>query len=103
MPSDFAFPIVANAEASPDLASIPMVCEFLNVFLEDLPGLPLDRVVEFTIELEPGTAPILWRPYLMAKIISRDEETVRRITRERIHPFQLFAVRLSSHFCKEEG
>jgi hypothetical protein len=66
MPSDFAFPIIANAEASPDLASIPVVCEFLNVFPADLPRLPLDRVVEFTIELESGTAPILWRPYLMA-------------------------------------
>ena len=43
-----------------------MVCEFLDVFPEDLPGLPPDRDVEFAIELEPGTAPILWRPYRMA-------------------------------------
>ena len=42
-----------------------MVCEFLDVFPEDLPGLPLDRDVEFAIELEPGTAPILRRPYRM--------------------------------------
>ena len=40
--------------------------EFLDVFLEDLPGLPPDRDVEFTIELEPSTAPISWRPYRMA-------------------------------------
>ena len=32
MPSDLALPIVAHAEASPDLASIPVVCEFLDVF-----------------------------------------------------------------------
>ena len=59
-------PIAAHAEASPDLASIPVVCEFLDVFLEDLPRLSLNRDVDFTIELEPGTAPISWRPYHMA-------------------------------------
>jgi hypothetical protein len=35
-----------------------MSCEFLDVFPEDLPGMRLDRDVEFTIELQPGTAPI---------------------------------------------
>ena len=58
MPSDPALPIAAHVEASPDLASIPVVCEFLDVFPEDLPGLPPDRDVEFSIELEPGTTPI---------------------------------------------
>ena len=66
MPSDLALPVAAHAEASPDLTSIPMVYEFPNVFPEDLPGLPLDRDVEFSIELEPGTAPISRRPYRMA-------------------------------------
>ena len=43
-----------------------MVYEFPNVFPKDLPGLPLDRDVEFTIELEPSTAPISWCSYCMA-------------------------------------
>ena len=43
-----------------------MVCEFPDVFPEDLPRLPLDHEVEFSIELEPGTAPISRRPYRMA-------------------------------------
>ena len=51
MPSDPALPIAAHAEASPDLASIPVVCEFLDVFPKDLPELPLDRDVEFSIEM----------------------------------------------------
>ena len=59
-------PAIAPTEASPDLASIPMVCEFLVVFPEDLPRLPSDRDVEFAIDLEPGTAPISWRPYRIA-------------------------------------
>ena len=66
MPLDPALSVVAHAEASPTLASIPVVCEFLDVFPEDLPGLPPDRNVEFSIELEPSTAPISRRPYLMA-------------------------------------
>ena len=58
VPSDPVLHDVAHAKASPDLASIPVVCEFLNVFPKDLPRLPPDRDVEFSIELEPGTAPI---------------------------------------------
>ena len=42
-----------------------MVCEFPDVFPEELPGLPLDREVEFAIELIPGTIPISRRPYRM--------------------------------------
>jgi hypothetical protein len=61
-----ALPVATHAEASPDFASIPMVCEFSDVFPEDLPRLPPDRDVEFTIELEPGTAPISQCPYRMA-------------------------------------
>ena len=62
MPSDPALPVVPHVEASLDLASIPMVCEFLDVFPKDLPRLPPDRDVEFSIELEPSTAPISQRP-----------------------------------------
>jgi hypothetical protein len=42
-----------------------MVCEFLNVFLDNLPGLPPDHDVEFKIELIPGTALIFKRLYRM--------------------------------------
>ena len=66
VPSDPVLPVAAHAKASPDLTSIPMVCEFPDVFPEDLPGLPPDREVEFSIELEPGTAPISRHPYHMA-------------------------------------
>jgi hypothetical protein len=47
------------------LELIPVVCEFLDVFPDDLPGLSPDRDIEFTIELVPGTAPISRRPYRM--------------------------------------
>ena len=37
---------------------VPIVNEFIDVFPEDLPGIPPPREVDFGIELEPGTGPI---------------------------------------------
>jgi hypothetical protein len=47
------------------LKDIPIVCEYPDVFPDDLPGMPPDRDIEFIIELQPGTAPISKRPYRM--------------------------------------
>jgi len=47
------------------LAEIPVVCDFPDVFPEDLPGLPPKRDIEFAIDLVPSTAPICKRPYRM--------------------------------------
>jgi hypothetical protein len=49
----------------PEIKDIPVVCEFPDVFPEDLPGLPPERDVEFVIELKPGTTPISRRSYRM--------------------------------------
>ncbi|GKB53023.1 hypothetical protein Tco_0903776 [Tanacetum coccineum] len=46
--------------------NIPIVREFLEVFLEDLPGLPLVRQVEFQINLIPRAAPVARAPYRLA-------------------------------------
>jgi hypothetical protein len=104
MPSVSTLPVVAHAEASPDLASIPMVCEFLDVFPEDLHVLPLDRDVEFTIELEPGTAPISRRPYRMApkelaEMKKRLEELLKKeFIRPSSSPWSCLAI-----FVKKDG
>nr|GEV83569.1 reverse transcriptase domain-containing protein [Tanacetum cinerariifolium] len=42
---------------------IPVVREFLEIFPEDLPDLPLVRQVEFQIDLIPGAAPVARAPY----------------------------------------
>jgi hypothetical protein len=49
----------------PEIQDIPVVCEFPDVFPEDLPGLPRERNVEFVIELKPSTTPISRRLYRM--------------------------------------
>jgi hypothetical protein len=46
--------------------NIRVVRDFLDVFPEELPGMPPDREVEFVIDLLPGTAPISKRPYRMS-------------------------------------
>jgi hypothetical protein len=38
-----------------DVKDIPIVSEFSDVFPDDLPGLPPNRDVEFSIELKPST------------------------------------------------
>ena len=50
------------------LKSIQVVQEFSNVFFEDLLGLPLDRDLEFGIELLPRSALIFILSYRMAPI-----------------------------------
>jgi hypothetical protein len=49
-----------------EIQDILVLCEFPDVFPEDLPGLPPDRDVEFVIELKPGTTPISRRSYRMS-------------------------------------
>ncbi|GJU38743.1 putative reverse transcriptase domain-containing protein [Tanacetum coccineum] len=50
------------------LEDISVVREFLEVFLEDLPGLPPVRQVEFQIDLIPGAAPVVRAPYRLAPL-----------------------------------
>ncbi|GKF45083.1 putative reverse transcriptase domain-containing protein, partial [Tanacetum coccineum] len=48
------------------LQDVLIVKNFPEVFLEDLPGLPHTRQVEFHIDLVPGVAPIARAPYRLA-------------------------------------
>jgi hypothetical protein len=47
------------------LKKIPVVCEYADVFPDELPEMPPDRDIEFAIELQSGMAPISKRPYRM--------------------------------------
>jgi hypothetical protein len=53
---------IDSKEPNP-LKIIKVVSEFPDVFLEDLPGMPPERKVEFAIEILSGTAPISKRAY----------------------------------------
>jgi hypothetical protein len=87
----------------PELQDIPVVCEFPDVFPEDLPGLPLERDVEFLIELKPGTAPISRRSYRMppnelAQLKTQLQDLLEKgVTRPSSSPWGCSAI-----FCQEE-
>ncbi|KAA3473442.1 vacuolar protein sorting-associated protein 35B-like [Gossypium australe] len=57
---------VNTRETELRIESVPIVCEYLDVFPKELPGLPSIREIEFEIELASGTAPISIAPYRMA-------------------------------------
>jgi hypothetical protein len=66
-------PVVVHFKASihhtmaKNIEEIPVVREFSDVFLDNLPGMPPERDIEFKIELQPGIAPIARSPYKMSQ------------------------------------
>ncbi|MCI60226.1 RNA-directed DNA polymerase (Reverse transcriptase), partial [Trifolium medium] len=48
------------------MEELPIVCEFSDVFPEDVSDVPPKREVEFTIDLVPGTSSISMAPYRMS-------------------------------------
>ena len=55
-------------EVRPDLDLPRLVCKYEDVFPDELPRLPPRRVVDFGIELHPGTSPISMTPHRMAPV-----------------------------------
>ena len=50
--------VVEVKQVNSSVRDIPSVCDFPDVFPEELPGLPPERDVEFTIDVLPGTTPV---------------------------------------------
>ena len=55
-------------EGRQDLGLPWVVCEYEDVFLDELLELPPHRDVDFVIELHPGTSPISMIPHRMAPV-----------------------------------
>jgi hypothetical protein len=70
------------------LKKIPVVCEYANVFPNELPGMLPDRDIEFAIELQPGTTPISKRPYRMppAELAELKKRLQELLDKGFIHP-----------------
>ncbi|XP_071718174.1 uncharacterized protein [Rutidosis leptorrhynchoides] len=58
--------VVDTHDEPPSINSIPIVNEFVDVFADELPGVPPVRQVEFRIDLVPGANPIAKTPYRLA-------------------------------------
>jgi hypothetical protein len=55
---------IEGAKPSPD--DHPILREYKDVFLEEVPGLPPRRDIDVSIELAPGAVPVSWTPYRMS-------------------------------------
>ena len=60
--------ILYSKKGKVDVEKIPIVREFLDVFPKELPGIPLKREVDLSIEIVPGIAPVSRAPYRMAPV-----------------------------------
>jgi hypothetical protein len=80
--------IVLNHLDAASTLNIRIVSEYPDVFLEELPGMPSDREIEFVIELVLGTAPIFKRPYRMAanQLAKMKEQLQELLDKGYIHP-----------------
>ena len=58
--------ILDSKRGQVDVEKILVVREFPDVFPEELPGIPLEREVNLSIEIVPGTTLMSRAPYRMA-------------------------------------
>jgi hypothetical protein len=88
----FHLPVIARIKASlhhmveSKLEDIRVIWEFLDVFSDDLPGIPLERAIEFKIKLQPGTAPIAKASYKMSPVwVARIKDSTIGLARQGFH------------------
>ncbi|GJZ77774.1 putative reverse transcriptase domain-containing protein [Tanacetum coccineum] len=58
--------VIGTSYEKKSAKDVPVVNEFLDVFPEDLPGIPPERKFEFRIDLISGATPIAKTPYRLA-------------------------------------
>jgi hypothetical protein len=88
LPSQDSTQSCAFAMTELPLKKIPVVCEYADVFPDELPVMPPDRDIEFAIELQPGTTPISKRPYRMspAELAELKNQLQELLDKGFIHP-----------------
>ncbi|GAU29936.1 hypothetical protein TSUD_360510 [Trifolium subterraneum] len=68
----FSIMFTISSESSLSPSDIPIVREYLDVFPEEINSLPLEREIEFSIDLVPGSQPIYVAPYRMSPLELRE-------------------------------
>ena len=60
--------VIDTKKEEPSLSDIPTIYDYLNVFPEELSGLPPQREIEFTIDVVPSATPASITPYRMTLV-----------------------------------
>ena len=60
--------VIDTKKAEPSLSDIHTVCDYSNVFLEELSGLPPQREIEYAIDVVSSATPASITPYRMAPV-----------------------------------
>ena len=60
--------LTLDDDVGPNLDLPRVVCKYKDVFPNELPGLPTQRVVDFGIELHPSTSSISMTPHRMTPV-----------------------------------
>ena len=55
--------VIETEKGRPSVSDIPTISDFPDVFLEELPGFPPQREIEFAIDVVPGATPTSITPY----------------------------------------
>ncbi|XP_074378253.1 uncharacterized protein LOC141719782 [Apium graveolens] len=55
--------VIDRSKERPNIESITIVSKFPDIFPDELPGLPHNRLIEFSINLTPGVEPVPKAPY----------------------------------------
>ncbi|XP_070014059.1 uncharacterized protein [Nicotiana sylvestris] len=85
------------------LKSVPVVNEFLNVFPDELPGIPPDREIDFGIDVMPGTQPISIPPYRMAPAELKGLKEQLKVSSGRVYHRGAHQSSFLGHVISEEG
>ena len=88
-----------RGQGETDLDLPRAVCEYEDVFPDELPGLPPQRVVDFCIDLHHGTSLISMTPHRMAPVKLQE----LRVQLQELLDKGFIRHGRSSSICKKEG
>lgn len=64
----FAMFASLKVESKAEIVYLPVVCEFPDVFLDDITDIPPETEIEFSIDLVPGIRPMSTAPYMISML-----------------------------------
>nr|GEX37074.1 hypothetical protein [Tanacetum cinerariifolium] len=81
---------LADGKVEKRLEDVPVIQDFPEVFLDELPGLPPPKKVELHIDLIPGAAPVARAPYRLAPSEMKElSEQLRELSEKELNKLMI--------------